>query len=541
MPGPLRWTSQLFAVFIAQTVGGFFATSLVTGLTRTAVLLVVVPLITTLLCTTSLFRTKYSIFTVIAATMAAFTSVHLLRTGIDANWFIGSLPLDAVLTSYGIISIFTIAYAGIACVVFSSSSVLYKLRWIIFGALAVSLLALAVVARQSARELSPSSLLHTIVRLEQQGAADPGARQELSVMLANCGREADAEAVSHQIAIRDRVVAPTDTHSRSLDVSKLQVLPWRKTFTEIANRERLVVIMEAHNTPKHRRWIEQTLPILWSAGFRDYAAEALNESGRSLKQRGYPVPLTGFYVSDPNFGNELRTAIDLDFRIHAYEARGKNFYEREQEQAKNLAALFSANPNLKLVVHVGYGHVFKTPDDRGQKLMAGHLWEMTGIEPYCIWQTYHSPEDHEARQLADLLDLASEPMMLIPVPNNLSDPQFRFPQGAVDAVVVHPPSVGGPSQRTHSFKTGRQRVACVWNGSEWPVLVGAFKKDEPEDSIALDQVMLREGERDLLLWVPSDDFELRIFGLKGQIDTINPDGSSAIELFRNLSDEIPHN
>ncbi|MEQ1831142.1 MAG: hypothetical protein ABL921_34670 [Pirellula sp.] len=41
-------------------------------------------------------------------------------------------------------------------------------------------------------------------------------------------------------------------------------------------------------------------------------------------------------------------------------------------------------------------------------------------------------------------------MMLVPVPSGLSDPQFQFQPGAVDAIVVHPPSVGGPSERVHS-------------------------------------------------------------------------------------------
>ena len=256
-----------------------------------------------------------------------------------------------------------------------------------------------------------------------------------------------------------------------------------ETFTKIAKQERLIIIMEAHNSPKHRQWIEQTLPILWNAGFRDYAAEGLSESGPSLKQRGYPLRSTGVYVSDPHFGNVLRTAIALDFDLHTYDTYGNDFEVREYGQAVNLAKLFAANPKLKLVVHAGYGHVLKTPDKTGMKTMAAHLWEMTGIEPYCIWQTFHSPEEREARQLAELSEPGGEPMMLVPAPTGLSDPQFRFPPGSVDAIVVHPPGVGGPDQRIHSFKKARLRVAGDWNGSEWPVLIGAFKKGESTDAV----------------------------------------------------------
>jgi hypothetical protein len=288
--------------------------------------------------------------------------------------------------------------------------------------------------------------------------------------------------------------------------------------------------MEAHNAPKHRQWIEQTLPILRAAGFQDYAAEALAESGQSLKQRGYPVWSTGTYVSEPSFGNLLRTAIDLDFDLHAYEAYGRAIQRREYGQATNLAKLFSANRNLKLVVHAGYGHIFKTAGKGSVKMMAAYLWEMTGIEPYCIWQTSHSPRDGDARQLAKLLPSGSEPMMLVPPPSGLPTPQFKFSPGAVDAIVIHPPSIGGPHQRVHEFSSARQRVTGVWNGDQWPVIVGAFKKGESADAIAVDQAMLRENEKEFMLWVPHYDFEIRIFGIAGRLQTVNRDGSSKLKL-----------
>jgi hypothetical protein len=119
--------------------------------------------------------------------------------------------------------------------------------------------------------------------------------------------------------------------------------------------------------------------------------------------------------------------------------------------------------------------------------------------------------------------------MLVPVPGGLSDPQFRFPRGAIDAIVVHPPSVGGPGQRDHPFITARQRVAGVWKGSEWPVLVGAFKSGESADAIALDQVMLRDGETDFVLWVPRVDFEIHVFGMRGRIHATNADGTARVK------------
>jgi hypothetical protein len=86
-------------------------------------------------------------------------------------------------------------------------------------------------------------------------------------MLAICGREADAELVlgSH-VSGGNRKARSADS-SHPIDTSGFQMRPWRETLAKIAAHERLIVIMEAHNAPKHRQWIEQTLSILQTAGF----------------------------------------------------------------------------------------------------------------------------------------------------------------------------------------------------------------------------------------------------------------------------------
>lgn len=523
-------------ICLAQLLGSFVATSQVTGLTRTAVLLVVFPLITTLFYTAGVFRSRYSIIIVATATVTTFACIRVSRQYINTTWFIGVLPADLELTGYGVLTAITLVCAQIANVVFSSTGTLRKSRWVVLGTISILLVSLAVFARLSVWEPSPSDLLRTIVRTEQQHTTDAAATQMLSVMLANCGRETDAESVNRWDVSGHGLV---QTRSPRLKSADFNLLPWRQTFTEIANREQLILIMEAHNAPKHRQWIEQTLSILRDAGFRDYAAEGLAESGRSLRQRGYPVSSTGFYVSDPHFGNVLRTAIELGFNLHSYEAHGKDYLERESEQATNLTKLFAENPKLKLVVHAGYAHILKTPHETGEKLMAAQLWEKTGIEPYCIWQTWHSPEEDEAGQIAQMLPVDSDPMMLVPIPVQLHDPQFKFPPNAVDALVVHHPSIGGPDQRVHSSKSARRRVTGVWNSTVWPVLIGAFKKGESADAIALDQVMLRQGEKDFVLWVPTHDFEIRMFGLNGRINSAHLDASAMMTIKLELPKSKP--
>ncbi len=205
-----------------------------------------------------------------------------------------------------------------------------------------------------------------------------------------------------------------------------------EAISEIAARERIVIIMEAHNATQHREWIEQTLPMFHKAGFRHYAAEALSEAGAALKARGFPVEMTGYYVVDPRFGNLLRRAIELDFAIHEYEALLANeIPQREEEQAQRLANIIAANPAGKIVIHAGFAHAYKQPvpgmgAGAGQ-WMAARLWEKTGIEPYCIYQGLDEYDSPNYPRLVELAGAADEPKLLIPPPLGLRDPRvYRY-------------------------------------------------------------------------------------------------------------------
>ena len=411
---------------------------------------------------------------------------------------------------------------------FGSNGTLRRFRWVI-AASVIFLLFGALTMARSATQRTPASTLATIAHLEKISERDAFAEQELSVFLSTVGRLDESEAASGwQFEDGEGEVIPLDdlVEDQRLDLSQFEPLPWQSEMEKVAGREQLIVIMEAHNAPGHRRWIEQVLPILHRAGFRDYAAEGLYESGVTLMRRGYPVSTTGAYVNDPCFGNLLRRAMKLNFRLHEYEPTYESPEQREHDQAANLARLFEADPNLKLVVHCGYAHAEKRSGESGEqgetigrlKMMAARLWEMTGIEPYCILQSWHGPYESDSRQLAELTGVDREPYMLSPMPENLADIQFRVPKGSFDALVVHPAARNDEHVFPSNMRTNQTVLRGTWPGPEWPVLIGAFRNGENADAIALDQVMLREGESDFALTVPDENSTVRVFGLRGKLN-----------------------
>ena len=367
---------------------------------------------------------------------------------------------------------------------------------------------------------SRQALLRRVVMLEQ--ASDRigwGERQELSTMLAILGRQRE----SREIPLLPEAVGqkPSDTPDTPDLDPRFVVTPWRDAITRIAAEHRLVLIMEAHTVTEHRAWIEQTLGLFRAAGFTHYFAEAVAESGSTLKSRGYPTSRTGFYTLDPRFGNLLRTAMRLGFEVGGYDLTDGDFDRREEYQAATLARQFAARPDIRMVVHAGHGHVFKHDVRNVGRYMAARLWEMTGVEPFTIWQSSNALPNDEYRYLIRRVGPIAEPVMLVSPPQHVTEKLFSDSsvQPAVDAIVIHPPRLGRePTDRHGAFTGQKTRVPGEWRGNQWPVVIAAIPVGEPDDAIALDQIMLRRGEMNFELWLPNADYRIRVWGLDGPLN-----------------------
>lgn len=461
--------------------------------------------------------------TVVFSTATSIVCVYAWRRYVDSMGFFGPIPAAFEIPALGVSAILTILFGALAAIVSHRDSRLYRVRWafVIFA----SLIVVGGLFVLSASQLETSSLVR--LQLQQVLLAEahldsltPFERQQLSFWLGVLGRSPEDQAFSTIGVSASSGNLPIDDSVKWNPGSSMPV-EWREAVGEIAARERIVIIMEAHNAPEHREWIEQTLPIFYQAGFRHYAAEALNEAGDALTRRGYPVQSTGFYVADPRFGNLLRRAIELNFVIHEYEAHlASEILHREEQQAQTLANIISANPDCKIVIHVGYAHSFKQPVPGVGKWMAARLWEKTGIEPYCIYQGHAEYDSPGYPQLVELAGATDEPKMLIPIPSGLPGLQFAgIPARAVDSLVIHPVARSRPPvAREPVFSSGMTQIWGRWMEREWPVVIGAYRVGEPTDAIALDQVMLRQGEPRFDLWIPAQPYELRVTSPSGDVN-----------------------
>ena len=224
-----------------------------------------------------------------AATVLSMFVIYGWRRLFDANAVVGPVPAFLEPLALVVLGVINIAAATTIVLVFSARRRVFRLRWIVFGATGSVLVAFCVMAAGRAwRGNSRQAFLHQVVMLEQSSDRnDWGDRQELSTLLAMLGRQREAREIAlvpnevgHELA---------DLPETPDSIPPFDVTPWREAMMKIAAEQRLVVIMEAHTVSEHRAWIEQTLASFRAAGFTDYFAEAIAESGSALKSRGYPT------------------------------------------------------------------------------------------------------------------------------------------------------------------------------------------------------------------------------------------------------------
>ncbi|SIN76325.1 hypothetical protein SAMN05444166_0705 [Singulisphaera sp. GP187] len=516
----LRQIGFLVVAFTTAYIAAGAVSNLLPAESRALVLLCLITMFSMIGSAFSRSQPRKMITAVVAATVLAMFAINCWRRWFDPMAAVGPVPRSLEAVALVVLSVINIAAAALVAAVFSAGCRVFRFRWVVFGVTGTVLVAFCMwVARRVEGVNSRQALLRRVVMLEQSsGRIGWGERQELSTTLAVLGRQREAR----EIPLLPEAVGqkPSDTPDTPDLVQPFVVTPWRDAMTRIAAEHRLVLIMEAHTVTEDRAWIEQTLGLFRAAGFTHYFAEAIAESGSTLKSRGYPTSRTGFYTLDPRFGNLVRTALRLGFEVGGYDLADGDFGRREEYQAATLAQQFAARPDIRMVVHAGHGHVFKHEVYNVGRYMAARLWKMTGDEPFTIWQLSNELPNDVYRHLVRRIGPITEPVMLVPPPRNVTETLFpeSSVQPAVDAIVIHPPRLGQePMDRHGAFTDQMTRVPGVWLGNQWPVVIAAIPDEEPDNAIALDQIMLRRGETGFELWLPHVDCTIRVWSLDGPL------------------------
>jgi hypothetical protein len=312
------------------------------------------------------------------------------------------------------------------------------------------------------------------------------------------------------------------------DIAAFKGAVARDAISEIVRRARqtrIVILDEAHHSPRDRAFGLQVAKALRPLGYSVLAMEALPnpdtgaeaETAR-LAADGYPR-IKGGYTDDPAFGDFIRQSLKMGYKPVSYDVSPKvtpnesehdQIAAREQGQADNLMArIFSKDSTSKVLIYVGYDHVDEEPKKVGGSpllLMAGRLKAATGIDPLTIDQTDVSEISRgpDERRLYDIVAprVGSKPVIF-----------FRAGQPVkignigplTDLQVVHPRLRTVNGRPTWLLTMGRHPVKIPRDllPKHGRRLVQAFIAGEAADAVPVDQVVVEAGKPVPVLMLPS--------------------------------------
>jgi putative heme iron utilization protein len=212
------------------------------------------------------------------------------------------------------------------------------------------------------------------------GAVPANARDAADQALAMMGRE-------------DRIAPEARSPCTLADATAIDVI------IERARNARVVIINEAHESPRDRAFVEDLAKALAPVGYKTYVSEMLARSA-ARDEPLYARVRDGDFAAEPASGKLMRTLRTLGYRVVPIDPAnaptgGRHFVDtinaRETAYASALInrAIQSGNQS-KVLVHVGYGRNRETMeriDRRDVRWMALQLKEITGIDPLTIDQT----------------------------------------------------------------------------------------------------------------------------------------------------------
>jgi hypothetical protein len=394
------------------------------------------------------------------------------------------------------------------------------------------------VALQAAGAYDPKLYLPRLINAEkalERGQADlsgaaPGRNSALEVLGTMLSMVGDVDgAIAAYDSRTPAALAPLSTQQ----VAKMrEVVDARgdnaiQAIVEQARSKRVVLINEAHNVPMHRAFTRNLAKELRKIGYSYLAAEAFREGPKGdviLTAAKKTSVRTGVYTGDPVFAEFVNAALDDGWKLIPYDTQGapapgtdpiERIKQREQMQAQNLVdRIFAKDPNAKVLIHVGYGHLQKLRpgDTHSPAYMGEYLHRLIGLEMLHVDQiSFYSHPDRAAEGpvYAGLVQKfpSKEPFVL-------RSPDGSFPvlmgmQGSVDMQVIFP---------RYATRDGRPEWLQTLAGrlprdipqdllpKQGRRLIKAFRQADSPDTVPADMVLVEAGKPVPCLMLPPGQF-----------------------------------
>ncbi|MFT3791809.1 MAG: hypothetical protein QM741_12210 [Rudaea sp.] len=270
-----------------------------------------------------------------------------------------------------------------------------------------------------------------------------------------------------------------------------------EAILELAKNRKAVFFNEAHSAPLTRTLTAELLARLRAQGYTHFAAETLYlEQAEALRKRGYPVSKSGFYTEEPIYAEMVRAAQRLGYIVVAYDAEEAGTGDaRERASAQALYdQVFGSNPDARLVVNAGFGHIQKSGAYLGGSSMAKFFAKIANVDPLCVEQTMMIPhvrsdQDHPWYTAAMQAAHPAQPFVYV----DAAGKPWTLKPGLYDVSVFFPPTAqidGRPDWVSLGGIRQPHTVGGDLCRNRFPCLIEARYANEGDDAVAADRTVL---------------------------------------------------
>lgn len=270
--------------------------------------------------------------------------------------------------------------------------------------------------------------------------------------------------------------------------------PAADVILEMTKDRKAVFFNEAHSAPITRTLTIELLAKLREQGYNYFAAETLYRTDKDMQQRGYPTPDSGFYVNEPLYGEMVRTALKLGYKVVAYDVENAGAGDaRELAGAQNLYHVLKQDPQAKLVVNAGFAHIQKSGKYLGGSSMAEFFQKMSGIDPLCVEQTMlvsHALADRNHPYYSAVTQTRN---LMRPTVFVSGDKPWTLKPKQYDVSVFFPPSSSSQQRPDWAALDGLRVPYTVTSDvcrGQQPCLIEARYVNEKDDAVAADRALI---------------------------------------------------
>ena len=276
--------------------------------------------------------------------------------------------------------------------------------------------------------------------------------------------------------------------------------PWElrraaDVILEMSKDRKAVFFNEAHSAPITRTLTIELLTKLREQGFDYFAAETLYETDKNLNTRHYPVAETGFYTNEPLYGEMVRTALRLGYKVVAYDAENAGVGDpRERAGAQNLYdKVFKKDPNARLVVNAGFAHVQKSGKYLGGTSMGEFFHKISGIDPLTIEQTMMIQHARDDQNHPYYMAVTQQKQLTEPGVFVSGGKAWTLKPDQYDMSVIFPaqqPSTERPDWLRLGGLRQAYGIGSEFCNAHFPCMIEARYADEGPDSIPADRAII---------------------------------------------------